>query len=114
MLKFIFGFIAIASLSACSSMPTQSTVKYPVGDREAVVAVGDQALNPGDRIGIFSEKCTEQRRSIGPIKDAIRLVCTKDRLASGEVTNIMTKTNEAIVSAPSGMNLYRGLIVIKE
>lgn len=108
-LVFVLGF-AVLGLSACAT--TQNTVEHRLSDQEALVTVGSDNLNPGDRVKISGEQCKDRPFGGGRNGGGSSRQCSKKELGTGEVLRLLPD-GEAIVRVPQGIALRTGLLVEK-
>ena len=103
----LLSFLTICLfMFGCATTPT-SLVRQPIGNQQAIVQLGTDAIKTGDRVELFKETCREVTR-----KDFTTTRCDKASRGMASVLEIKSP-QEAIIKADSGVSLEQGLVIEK-
>lgn len=110
-MKKYFALLGLVFLlSACAT--TENVVQKPISPEQALVSVGENKLQAGDKVGLYTKTCEERRRG-GKMADTSYSVCHKNKIGFGEIVRLVSE-KEAVVEVKKGVALQEGLLVEKE
>ncbi len=110
-MKMYFSFFGLALLlSACAT--TESMVEKTISPEQAIVSIGKNKLQPGDKVGLYAKTCKERTRA-GKYSDLSYNVCSKSKVGHGEIVRLVSE-KEAVVESKNDIFLEKGLFVEKE
>ncbi|OYZ23542.1 MAG: hypothetical protein B7Y39_04340 [Bdellovibrio sp. 28-41-41] len=99
-------------LSSCTT--TEIYVKNSIDGGQAIVALGETGLlEPGDKVGFYTQTCRERKGRFSDISGSSTTQCQKRRIGLGEVLRIVSE-NEALIEVKNGVALREGMLVEKE
>ncbi len=105
-MKYILLLLPAFMFMGCAS--TYSHIKTSMGPDAALVQVGEEKFQRGDKVTVFDRQCSETEKRMG-----VSIKCVNKTVGQAEVLEVREATNEAVIRADNQTPLTRGLMIEK-
>lgn len=105
-MKYALLLLPAFMFMGCAS--NYGRIKSSVGPDTALVRLGEEKIQRGDKVTVFDRECQEFEKRVG-----VKIKCVNKTVGQAEVLEVREATNEAVIRADNQTPLTRGLMIEK-